>query len=305
MSHLDYMSKLKLDDKELRSRRAFVGLEDADLARLASLRPIAERHMDEVVEAFYELLLGHGDTAKFLPDDVTVRRVKRTQREYFLGLFAGRCDLAYVEDRLRVGSTHERIGLAPRWYLGAYRRYLHLLRARLDGELERDEAAKAFESVEKIVFFDMALAIDTYIAASNEALHRNQAAIRELSTPVIRVHDRVLLMPLIGTINSQRAGQIMETVLLRVTEEQAKVVLLDIAGVPVVDTEVAQHLISTTEAVRLLGAHTILTGISAQVARTIVQLGVDISSMQTLARLAEGIELALGMVGKTIAPKAS
>jgi rsbT co-antagonist protein RsbR len=305
MSHRDYMLKLKLDDGELRRRRAFVELEDSDLARLAALRPFAEKHMDGVVDAFYELLLGHSDTAKFFPDDTTVRRVKRTQREYFLGLFTGVCDLAYVEDRLRVGSTHERIGLAPRWYLGGYRRYLQLLRDRLDAELTPKEAQEGFSSVSKIVFFDMALAIDTYIAASNEALHRHQAAIRELSTPVIRVHDRILLMPLVGTIDSQRASQIMETVLLRVTEEQAKVVLLDIAGVPVVDTQVAQHLISTTEAVRLLGAQTILTGISAQVARTIVHLGVDVSVMRTQSRLADGIELALDIIGKTIAAKSS
>jgi rsbT co-antagonist protein RsbR len=230
--------------------------------------------------------------------------VKRTQKEYFLGLFTGRCDLAYIEDRLRVGAIHERIGLSPKWYLGAYRQYLHLIHDRLFTELGDVGAVRAaFASIEKIVFFDMALAIDTYIAANLEALGRHQAAIRELSTPVIRVYDRVLLLPLVGAIDSHRAMQVMESVLLHVVEAQARCIIIDIAGVPVVDTRVADHLLKTTAAVRLLGAQTILTGITAQVARTMVQLGVDVSSMHTVSRLSDGIELALGIVGKTIADK--
>ena len=151
--------------------------------------------------------------------------------------------------------------------------------------------------------FDEALAIDTYIAANLETIGRHQAAVRELSTPVIRVQDGILLLPLVGTIDSHRAQQVMENVLLRITEDQAKCIIIDIAGVPVVDTKVADSLVKTTAAARLLGSQTILTGISAQVARTIIQLGVDISTMHTLSRLSDGIELALSIMGKTIAPK--
>jgi rsbT co-antagonist protein RsbR len=95
----------------------------------------------------------------------------------------------------------------------------------------------------------------------------------------------------------------MESVLMRVVERQARVLILDIAGVPVVDTRVANHLLQTTEAVRLLGASTILTGISPQVAQTMVQLGVDLSSMHTRANLEEGLELALDLTGRVIRKK--
>jgi rsbT co-antagonist protein RsbR len=288
MDHRKYMSILNLDEAEIASRRAFFALTDEDLTRLASLRPLAEKITDAIVEDFYGLLLSHPETRKFFPDEATIRRVKRTQRDYFIGLFAGRCDIAYVEDRLRVGAAHERIGMPPKWYLGAYRQYLQLIHQRF---------------VQRIVFFDVALAIDTYIAANLDALGRHQAAIRELSTPVIRVYDRVLLLPLVGAVDSHRAHQIMESVLLNVVETQARCIIIDIAGVPVVDTRVADHLLKTTAAVRLLGAQTVLTGITAQVARTVVQLGVDVSSMHTVSRLSDGIELALGMVGKTIASK--
>jgi rsbT co-antagonist protein RsbR len=301
MDHRKYMAILKLDEAELRSRRAFFMLTDEDLARLASLRPFAEKHTTAIVEDFYQLLLGHAESRRFFPDEPTLRRVKRTQRDYFLGLFTGVCDLAYVEDRLRVGAAHERIGLAPKWYMGAYKRYLELIHGRLAEEFSDPKEIDAkFQSIQRIVFFDMSLAIDTYVAANIEAIGRHQQAIRELSTPVIRVHDRVLLLPLVGAIDSHRAQQIMETVLVQVVEAQAKSIIIDIAGVPVVDTSVADHLLKTTAAVRLLGAQTILTGITPQVARTIIQLGLDVSSMHTVSRLSDGIELALQLVGKAI-----
>jgi rsbT co-antagonist protein RsbR len=296
------MSVLNLDSAEIASRRSFFKLSDEDLARLASLRPFAEKVTDGIVEEFYALLLAHPETNRFFPDDATIRRVKATQRAYFLGLFAGRCDAAYVEDRLRVGAAHERIGLAPKWYLGAYRQYLEAIRNALKRELGDDayKFEEAYASIQRIVFFDTALAIDTYIAANIEALGRHQAAIRELSTPVIRVYERVLLLPLVGAIDSHRAQQVMESVLLHVVEAKAKCIIIDIAGVPVVDTRVADHLLKTTAAVRLLGAQVILTGITAQVARTMVQLGLDVSTMHTVSLLSDGIEMALGIVGKRI-----
>lgn len=302
-SPINYMQRLKLDDKELRSRRAFYEITDEDLARLAGLRAFAERNGAAIVDSLYELILQQEDSRNFFPDDATVRRVKAMQREYFLGLFAGRCDLAYVEDRLRVGAVHERIGMPPKLYIGAYSRYLRILFERLLAELPPEQAHAGYRSLSKMVGFDMGLAIDTYIAANLNTVARHQAAIRELSTPVIRVHRKILLLPLVGTVDSHRASQIMETLLLRVVEEQARAVIVDIAGVPTVDTMVADHLLKTTEAVRLLGAETILTGISAQIARTVVQLGVDISTMHTRARLEDGIELALGLLGRSITVK--
>jgi rsbT co-antagonist protein RsbR len=301
MDHRKYMSILKLDQAEIANRRAFYRLTDEDLARLASLRPIAEKLTDAIIEDFYKVLFSDPEPRKFFADEATVRRVKRLHREYFMELFAGRCDQAYVEGRIRVGAVHERIGMAPKWYLGAYRHYLQSIHDGLTAEIaDAAEAQAACASVQRLVFFDVALAIDTYIAANLEALGRHQAAIRELSTPVIRVYDRVLLLPLVGAVDSHRAQQIMESVLVHVVEEQARCIIIDIAGVPVVDTRVADHLLKTTAAVRLLGAQTVLTGITAQVARTMVQLGVDVSSMHTVSRLSDGIELALGMVGKSI-----
>jgi rsbT co-antagonist protein RsbR len=300
--HPDYMEILKLDDDERTRRLAFFELTEDDFKRLSALKPFADRWTQDITEGLYQLIMEQPESRIFFPDEATLARVKRMQNSYFLDLFSGNCDLNYVRDRLRVGAAHERIGMPVKLYLGAYRRYLALIHNRLLDHFKGNEleAAKALSSVQKIIFFDMALAIDTYIAASLETVTRHQAAIRELSTPVIKVHDRILLLPIVGTVDTQRAHQIMETVLLQVVEEQAKVMILDIAGVPVVDTKVADHILKTTAAVQLLGGQTILTGISASVARTVVQLGVEITRMHTRSKLSEGIELALSIVGKKI-----
>jgi rsbT co-antagonist protein RsbR len=298
----DYMEILKLDNEELKRRLAFFEVTDEDFTRLTNLKSFAERWTHDIIEGLYELIMGQPESREFFPDQATLNRVKKLQNAYFLKLFSGTYDLDYVRDRLLVGMSHERIGMPPKLYLGAYRRYLALIHKRLIDHCKgnAEEAMKALESIRKIIFFDMALAIDSYIAAYLETMTRHQAAIRELSTPVIKVHDRILLLPIVGTVDTQRAHQIMETVLVQVVEQQAKVMILDIAGVPVVDTKVADHILKTTAAVQLLGSQTILTGISASVARTVVQLGVEITRMHTRSKLSEGIELALSIVGKKI-----
>lgn len=301
-THTDYMQRLKLDAEELASRRAYYGVEDADLVRLASLRSFAEAHAAEIVDQFYAVLLGNPGTRAFLTEPGLVERLKKTQQTYFLGLFEGKCDLAYVEDRLRVGFAHERVGLPLKWYLGAFHRYLEFMHTALHKDLPAADAEAGYLSLQRLVFFDMGLAVDTYLAAQGESIGLHRAAVEELSTPVIRVFDRVLLLPLIGTIDSARAQGIMETVLKRVSEQEARVMIIDIAGVAVVDTQVADHLLRAYAAVRLLGAATILTGISPQIARTVVELGVDISAMHTRSRLADGIDLALSLLGRTITP---
>ena len=137
-----------------------------------------------------------------------------------------------------------------------------------------------------------------------QALQQNEADLRTvqqqlldtiqaLSTPVLTIHDQILVLPLIGTMNSARSRQLMETMLAGVEQHRANVVLLDVTGVPVIDTVVASHLLQATQAVRLLGAQVVLVGISPTIAQTLVQLGVDLRSLITHANLASGLQYAL------------
>ena len=126
-----------------------------------------------------------------------------------------------------------------------------------------------------------------------EIIAAQQAALRELSTPLIPILDGVVAMPLIGAIDSMRAQQIMETLLEGIGEQRASIAILDITGVRVVDTQVANALIRTAQAAQLLGARVILTGITPEVAQTLVQLGIDLSSVTTRSTLQSGIAYAL------------
>lgn len=122
-------------------------------------------------------------------------------------------------------------------------------------------------------------------------------AIRGLSTPVIQVWERILVMPLIGVIDSTRARQLMEQLLDRIVALQSEIVILDVTGVPAVDTQVADHLVRTTKAAALVGARTILVGISPQVAQTLVRLGASLGEVETRANLRSGLEAAFAGLG--------
>jgi rsbT co-antagonist protein RsbR len=130
-------------------------------------------------------------------------------------------------------------------------------------------------------------------ALQQQIIDAQRNALRELSTPLIPVSDNVVIMPLIGTIDSGRAQQVMEALLEGVAHYQSELAILDITGVPVVDTQVAQALVSAARAVRLLGARVMLTGIQPQIAQTLVQLGVDLSGISTHGSLQAGIRTAL------------
>jgi len=297
-----FTDRFGFSSTSLKERLRYFDIHPADLTLLKAHAELGHELTPAIVEAFYEHLLASPETAEYLSAPGMVERLQRKQAHYFHTLFSGHIDLHYVEERLRVGAVHERIGVPPRWYIGAYSRYLVLAHAAFHDRLEQAEAVALTAALEKVMHFDAALAMDAYISAHLETATRQRAAIRELSTPVIRVHDRVLLLPLIGTVDSHRAQEVMQQALIRISEEQARVLLLDIAGVAVVDTQVADHLLKMTAAVRLLGAQTVLTGISPMVARTMVELGVDVGTMHTRNALSDGLELALDLVGMKIGP---
>jgi rsbT co-antagonist protein RsbR len=135
-----------------------------------------------------------------------------------------------------------------------------------------------------------------------EVIRAQVLAIQELSAPIIPIYEGVLVLPLIGTIDSQRASMIIATLLDSITRQNARIVLLDITGVPLVDTQVAHHLLRAAQAVRLLGAVLVLVGIRPEIAQTIVQLGVDLSDIVTRANLQAGFAYALEQHGLQIRP---
>lgn len=129
-----------------------------------------------------------------------------------------------------------------------------------------------------------------------QIVQRQRDEILELSTPVIQVWDRVLVLPIIGTLDSLRASRLTESLLERVSLEQAEVVILDVSGVPAIDTDVAQHLLKTVEASRLMGTVSVLSGVRPETAQAMVHLGIDLGNLRCRTTLKEALQLALRMV---------
>jgi rsbT co-antagonist protein RsbR len=173
-----------------------------------------------------------------------------------------------------------------------------LLRREMGADPDRlaDETWTATSLIEKLGLHT----VETYLKSREEIILRQQQELLELSTPVVRLWEGVLALPLIGTLDSSRAQTIMESLLEQIVTSGAEIAIIDITGVPTVDTLVAQHLIKTVAAARLMGADCIISGIRPQIAQTIVHLGLDLGVVSK-ATMADALALALRRLGKVVA----
>jgi rsbT co-antagonist protein RsbR len=142
--------------------------------------------------------------------------------------------------------------------------------------------------------------VNAFQHAREHVIERQQEELLELSTPVIKLWDGILAVPMIGTLDSSRTQIVMESLLQRIVDTESQIAILDITGVPTVDTLVAQHLLKTVTALRLMGAECIISGVRPQIAQTIVHLGVDLQGVTTKANLADALALAMKRVGLTV-----
>ena len=140
----------------------------------------------------------------------------------------------------------------------------------------------------------------SFVEERERVIRQQQEAIRKLSTPVLQVRERLLILPIIGAIDAQRARQLTEQLLRGIRNNRAKVVVVDITGVPSIDSVVANHLVQTVEASRLMGASVIITGLSSEIAQTLVTIGVDLSKMNAVGDLQGGIEEAERLLGHRV-----
>ena len=167
--------------------------------------------------------------------------------------------------------------------------------ARLRSELGGDAQGLAEEVWSSTALLDKLglLTVESFVKSREELIQRQQREMMELSTPVVQLWENILALPLIGTLDSERTQVVMESLLHKIVETGASIAIIDITGVPTVDTLVAQHLLKTVAAARLMGADCIISGIRPQIAQTIVHLGVNLSDVTTKASLADAFSIAL------------
>ncbi len=179
--------------------------------------------------------------------------------------------------------------------------------AKLRSVLGNDAAALADENLAASELIDKLgmHTIRTFQKSREDVIRRQQEEMLELSTPVVKLWDGVLALPMIGTLDSARTQVVMESLLQRIVDTGSEIAIIDITGVPTVDTLVAQHLLKTVTAIRLMGADCIISGVRPQIAQTIVHLGVDLQGVTTKSTLADALSLALKRSGYVVSrPKA-
>ena len=192
-------------------------------------------------------------------------------------------------------SQGQSAGDTSAFILAIKRPFFHLVQQRMAANPQQQVAA--IWALSSLVDRMAQWTVNTYQQSREDIIKRQQEELLELSTPVIKLWEGVLAVPMIGTLDSARTQVVMEALLQRIVDTGSQLAIIDITGVPTVDTLVAQHLLKTVSAIRLMGADCIISGIRPQIAQTIVHLGIDLQGIASKATLADALELALARNG--------
>lgn len=200
----------------------------------------------------------------------------------------------YLEYMVALGAYYAISNIRLSTWFGA----LHMMRSIITPHLmaaysdSMETLERALNGMSKYLELSMVAICETYVATKEETILKQREAILELSTPVLPLTDGLLIMPIVGVVDTYRAQQLTHVLLYAIREHRARIVVMDITGVPVVDSRVANHFIQSVDAARLMGAKVILTGLSPEVAQALVTVGVNLSTITTRADLQSGIEAA-------------
>jgi rsbT co-antagonist protein RsbR len=270
----------------------------ADLERVRDFGRIVAPKADAYVTGFYTWLATQPLFEQFFSDRDRLSRVQHLQVDYWKGFFAGEVDARYVASRERVGEVHARIGLPLPAYFTAMNYSLKLFAEDLyDGSLAPEAYAAALWSITKLLHLDTTLVVETFSRLTNQRITEQSQALIEMSTPVTAIWQDILMLPIVGIIDSQRAQEVMNSILTKIAATRSKMMIMDISGVGVVDTAVANHLIKITKATRLMGCDCIISGLSPAIAQTIVDLGVDVGEVRTTSTLRDALESSFRQLG--------
>ena len=206
-----------------------------------------------------------------------------------------------MHKRRTIGEVHARIGLPLPVYFAAMNLSLRILSEEMyNGKLSEKDYGTAVRAVTRLMHFDTAIVVDTFMRLTSKTISEQSQALMEMSTPVTALWDNILILPVIGIIDSKRSQDIMNAMLSKISATQSKIIILDISGVAVVDTAVASYLIKITKATNLMGCECLISGISPAIAQTIVELGIDVEDVQTTATLRDALQIAYKITGVEI-----
>lgn len=285
---------MEITIEEWNQRKEFANFTQGDADALKAVKDKIRQKEENVIDDLYVHMLKYPHLQEILYDESILVRLKGMQKSYFKELFEGEYGEDYLVNRLNVGRVHHRIGLEPSWYMGTYSHYIELIVPIIFEVVDGSEnIQKTILALIKLINLDQELAITTYLNAREEVIMQLSEEMMEVSIPIIQVWEGIIAVPIIGTLDSDRTQLLMEKLLESVVETKTRIVLLDITGVASIDTSTAQHIIDTVNAVKLLGAEIIITGMSPAIAQSLVHLGINLSGITTRSALVQGLKVAL------------
>ena len=274
-------------------------LQEADFQRIRAVAPLLKDQLDSFIDDFYTWMQKHPEYQVFFGSNpARLERVKQLQRANWVNFLDAHVDQSWVDARRHVGAVHAHIELPNDIYFAGMSVSSNLMADRLRNSSHVKNLNETLASLSKLMFLDAYVVIEEIARINREKISANAKTLMEMSTPVTPIWEGILLLPLLGLLDSQRTQDVMNKTLSKISESRAKVLMMDISGVSTMDTAVANQLLKITKATQLMGCETILSGLSPAIARTLVELGVNIGEVRTTATLRDSFELALRAIGQ-------
>lgn len=246
-----------------------------------------------MLDRFYEWMGGYPEMMAYFRDESAMAHVKKMQLRYWQMFFSGSIDETYVNDRQRIGTIHAQIDLPVAIYFAAVNMLYPMLHDH-SIEIAKSDLKRSIsgDAAIKLLHLDAALACTAFTDKRDQMIAENSHAVRKMSTPVAEIWEGILLRPVVGSVDSRRSEEIMNSVLHAISTRNARKFILDICGVGIVDTAVANYLARITMSASLMGRESTISGISPAIAQAIVQLGIDVESVRSTATIMDALSKA-------------
>lgn len=274
-------------------------LTENDLQLIENAGQQISPYMPRVLDQFYDWMQQRGWFKDFFHSQAAMERVKQMQVKHWEIFWKGAITQEYLASRERIGTTHARINLPLDVYFEGVLIFNQLWEQLM---IEINIYTPNLYSIyRRLTDLDVSIIVKTYSDAYNKMLSdtiemQNQS-LQQMSTPIAQLWERILFLPLVGTLDSKRAQTVMNTMLEKITSTESRVFVLDISGITVMDTAVANHLIKMTKATRLMGCSCVISGVSSHVAQTIIDLGIHTDEVNTTNTLKDALVSAFKTIG--------
>ena len=268
-------------------------IKTADLNLIDRVGSFMLPQVDNIVDNWYDWLAQQPEFEQFFSNKKILHHVQKKQLDYWKEFLGGKIDEDYVRVRRVTGETHARIGLSMTVFFAGMNIFDRLFSDSIQEQhFTENEQMLMSDAISKQVHLDTGIVCEMYNYVSNELIVGQNRALMEMSTPVTEIWEGILLLPVVGIVDSKRSQDIMNAVLKTISKTNAKEFILDISGVAVIDTAVANYLIKITKATRLMGCESTISGLSPANAQTIVNLGIDVGTVKTTSTMMDAIDKA-------------